>query len=235
MITNIRECGIGDIVMVLGYLEDRIRDFIAVTFPDLKVRFIINELYAETNTGYSLMLAADAVQGRGFVKFDADVVFDKTILTNLMDSEFETCLCVDTNIQLEAEEVKVAIQENNRITHASKTLNPNDAIGESIGIEKISEDAAGILFCELRLMMKDQINHQEYYEAAYERLIERDVAFYSLDITGLKWVEIDTAEDFSEAKTHFQASEIVPYEMEMSLQSSAVNRQAVVDSSPAIG
>ena len=38
--------------------------------------------------------------------------------------------------------------------------------------------------------------HQEYYEGAYERLIEKDVPFYALDISGLKWIEIDTSEDF---------------------------------------
>ncbi|MFT6703430.1 MAG: choline kinase [Pseudomonadales bacterium] len=227
MITNTRECGIDDFVVVLGYLEDQIRDFIAVTFPDLKVSFIVNELYAETNTGYSLMLAADAVQGRGFVKFDADVVFDKTILNNLMDSDFETCLCVDTNIQLDAEEIKVAIHENNRITHASKTLDPNDAIGESIGIEKISQETATILFNELRLMMEDQSNHQEYYEAAYERLIEQDVPFFALDITGLKWVEIDTQNDFSEAARLFQTTEVFPFNNYPSPQPSIYSTPAV--------
>ena len=45
-------------------------------------------------------------------------------------------------------------------------------------------------------MMQDKRNHQEYYEYAYERLIEKNVPFYALDISGLKWVEIDTHEDF---------------------------------------
>ena len=45
-------------------------------------------------------------------------------------------------------------------------------------------------------MMQDKKNNQEYYEDAYERLIEKNVPFYALDISGLKWVEIDTREDF---------------------------------------
>ena len=45
-------------------------------------------------------------------------------------------------------------------------------------------------------MIEDKRNHQEYYECAYERLIERKVPFYALDISGLKWVEIDAPEDF---------------------------------------
>ena len=45
-------------------------------------------------------------------------------------------------------------------------------------------------------MMADPINHQAYYEAAYERIINKSVPFYALDITGYKWVEIDNREDF---------------------------------------
>jgi choline kinase len=40
---------------------------------------------------------------------------------------------------------------------------------------------------------------------AYERLIEKDVPFYALDISGLKWVEIDTQEDFISAKKIFSS------------------------------
>ena len=44
--------------------------------------------------------------------------------------------------------------------------------------------------------MQYKKHHQEYYEGAYEKLIEKDVPFYALDISGLKWVEIDNREDF---------------------------------------
>ena len=55
-------------------------------------------------------------------------------------------------------------------------------------------------------MMRDKNNYQEYYEGAYERLIEQKIPFYALDITGLKWVEIDTKEDFHMAETMFSGS-----------------------------
>ena len=212
MITNIQECGINEFVVVIGYREQQIRDFIATTFPDLTVTYIVNELYAETNTGYSLMLAAEAVEDKGFVKFDADVVFGKTILKNLLDSDYENCLCVDTNIQLDAEEIKVALGEGNQIIRVSKTVSLLDAVGESIGIEKISPTSAASLFNELRQMMEDQANHQEYYEAAYERLIDQSTPFFALDITGLSWVEIDTVNDFDEAARLFKTQEVLDSE-----------------------
>lgn len=199
MITNILDCGITEIILVLGYLQEQIKAFVTDTFPELNVTYLVNESYANTNTGYSLMLAENVVGSSAFIKFDADVVFDKNILSNLIACDYENCLCIDKNIQLDAEEIKVIIAENNMVVKANKTVNPAEAVGESIGIEKISAATAVKLFAELRLMMADEVNHQEYYEGAYERLINQHVPFYSLDITGLKWIEIDTLEDFSEA------------------------------------
>ena len=201
MISHIQKCGISEVVFVLGYLQDQIKDYVKTQFPDLVAHYITNKKYKETNTGYSLLLTKDLVQNSTFIKFDADVVFDISILKNLIDSEHDNCLCIDKNIHLDAEEIKVIIREENRVVKASRTVNPEDAIGESIGIEKISPEAAHALFSELEIMMKDEQHHQEYYEAAYERIIEKDVPFHALDISGLKWTEIDTKEDFLTAES----------------------------------
>ena len=196
MLSHIQDCGIHEVIFVLGYLQEQIKEYVKTNFPDLNTHFVTNGRYAETNTGFSLMLTKDLIQGSTFIKFDADVVFDKEILKKLIECEYDNCLCVDKNINLDAEEIKVIVKDNNRVIKASKTVNPKDAVGESIGIEKISGETAKLLFAELEIMMEDEQNHQEYYEGAYERLMEDHVPFYALEISGLRWVEIDTQEDF---------------------------------------
>ena len=203
MISHIQNCGINDVVFVLGYLQEQIRDYVKTRFPDLDACFVTNDKYAETNTGYSLMLAKDLIGSSTFIKFDADVVFEKEILEKLIGCGFANCLCIDKNIDLDAEEIKVITDDQNRVLKANKTVNPKDAVGESIGIERIDGETAMLLFAELEMMMEDVQNHQEYYEAAYERLIERQVPFYALDIGRLKWVEIDTHDDFAVAAEIF--------------------------------
>ena len=200
MISHIQNCHINEIVFVTGYLENQIKEYVKKNFPDIKTHFITNEKYTETNTGFSLLLAKDFVKNSDFIKFDADVVFDQEILKKLIKCPYENVLCVDKNIDLDAEEIKVIIDDENKILKASKTVDPKKAVGESIGIEKIGENTAKLLFQELKEMMEDKKNHQEYYEAAYERLIEKGASFHALDITGLEWVEIDTKEDFDLAK-----------------------------------
>lgn len=204
MISNILDCGVEEFIFVTGYLEEEVKNHVKEKFPNLKAHFITNKNYSETNTGYSLMLTKDAVGDSDFVKFDADVVFDKAILEKLLHCPYKTALCVDKNIHLEAEEIKVLVDEENRVLKVSKTVDPKKAVGESIGIEKIGKETSKVLFQELETMMSEKKHHNEYYEGAYERLIENNVTFNTLDITGLHWVEIDTLEDFNLAKAIFQ-------------------------------
>jgi choline kinase len=204
MLSHVQQCGISEVVFVLGYLRDQIVDYVAKHFPDLQVTYLVNHKYPTTNTGYSLMLALRETKGSPFIKFDADVVFDRDILSWLINSEHENCLCIDKNIQLDAEEIKVTIRDDNKVVRASKSVRPIDAVGESIGIEKISSQTGSLLLADLQKAMRDAANHQQYYEDAYERLIAQDVPFHALDISGLKWTEIDTEEDFAAAEKMFR-------------------------------
>ena len=203
MISHLQSSGINDVVIVLGYLQQQIKDYIASNFSGVNFQFVINEHYETTNTGYSLMLTEPFVKDCDFIKFDADVVFEKSILNKLIASEYNNVLCIDKAINLDAEEIKVIIDEQGKVLKASKEVAPKDAVGESIGIEKIGQVTAIRLFTELKLMMQDTENHQAYYEAAYERLIEKNAAFNTIDITGLNWTEIDTLADFDLAKSIF--------------------------------
>lgn len=203
MIRNCLSCGISQFVLVLGHRSDQIKQYVDKTFRGIRVTYVMNDRYRDTNTGYSLMLAADAVKSGEFIKFDADVVFDVRILRNLLDSQMENVLCIDRNIALADEEVKVIADDQMRVSKISKSVDPEAALGESIGIEKISAATGKRLFEALNDMMVIPGNAQDYYEAAYERLVEKDTVFHALDITGLNWTEIDTAEDFDAANAMF--------------------------------
>jgi len=204
MLTNIRDAGITDVIIVTGYLATMVKTFVTENFPSLRFTFVPNDKYLETNTGYSLMLTKDAVGDSDFIKFDADVVFEQAVLEKLLKYEGATALCIDTNIHLEAEEVKVTLDENGKVVKVGKTLNPHTAQGESIGIEKIGRDAGKLLFAELERLMADVRNYGEYYDDSYTTLVNEGIPFYAVDITGLKWVEVDTHEDYKNAVEIFR-------------------------------
>ncbi len=203
MIRNCLSCGMSRFVLVLGHRADEIKRFVDKTFRGIRVTYVISDRYRDTNTGYSLMLASSAIGTAEFVKFDADVVFDVKILRQLVDSDQSNVLCIDRNIALEDEEVKVITDDQMQVLEVGKSVDPKLALGESIGIEKISAKTGPLLFAELTQMMKRQAHLQDYYEAAYARLVDKGTIFHALDITGLNWTEIDTAEDFAAANAMF--------------------------------
>ena len=203
MIRNCLSCGMSQFILVLGHRADEIRHFVDKTFRGLRVTYVTNERYRDTNTGYSLMLAAAAIGTVEFVKFDADVVFDVKILRELLDSDSANVLCIDRNIALEDEEVKVIADKQMQVIEVGKSVDPKLALCESIGIEKISATTSALLFAELTEMMENGGHLQAYYEAAYARLVNHGSDFRALDITGLDWTEIDTAKDFAAANAMF--------------------------------
>jgi choline kinase len=205
MIRNCLSCGISQFVIVVGHKADQIKQLVNKNFRGIRVTYVINERYHDTNTGYSLMLASSAIGSAEFVKFDADLVFDVNILRRLIDSDLPNVLCIDRDIALEDEEVKVVTDDQMRVLEIGKTVDSKIAAGESIGVEKISAETGSLLFTELSQMMESSVNHQEYYEAAYSQLVSKNTVFHALDITGQKWTEIDTSEDFATANRLFDS------------------------------
>lgn len=101
------------------------------------------------------------------------------------------------------EEDKVITDDQMQVLKVGKSVDLKPAPGESIGIEEISAKTGPLLFAELDEMMENREHFQEYYEAAYERLVMQRTVFRALDITGLNWTEIDTAEDYAAANAMF--------------------------------
>jgi choline kinase len=207
MIHNCLNCGISQFVLVLGHQSDKIKQLVSKVFRGIRVTYVINERYHDTNTAYSLMLASSAVGSAEFVKFNADLVFDANILRQLVGSDLPNVLCIDRDIALKDEEVKVITDDQMRVLEIGKFINSKIAAVESIGVEKISAETGPFLFTELSQMMENSLNHQEYYETAYAQLMKKNTVFHALDVTGKKWSEVDTADGFATANHMFGSSD----------------------------
>ncbi len=201
MLENIKAAGLTQIIIITGYLENQIKNFVLKEFPDLDVNFCTNNIYHKTNTAYSLLLAKDFVANDDFIKFDADVVFELEILKRLVKCP-NSALAIDRNINLDAEEIKVRV-EKGKIVEVGKKIKPSLALGESIGIEKVTNAAAQIFLGQLELLMQKPENFNEYYDDSYPKIVEAGLPFEAVDITGLKWVEIDTLQDYELAQKTF--------------------------------
>lgn len=204
MIDNLKAAGLTEFIVITGYMADVVRTYIKDNYPDLNVTFIHNDRYEETNTGYSLFLTRDAVGNDSFVKLDGDVVFEQAVIEKLVKDPAQNCLTIDKNIHLDKEEVKAQIGENNQILKVGKTLDARMAHGESIGIEKVGAETGKVFYEILQRDVVEKQKWQEYYDDSYTTLVEEGHPFSAVDISGLKWVEIDTHEDYDRANELFK-------------------------------
>jgi choline kinase len=202
ILESLEDVGIPDILIITGYEEKQLKTFVKKMFPHLSVQFITNKKYESTNTGYSLLLARDFINSDDFIKFDADVVFEKAILEKLINSS-SSALCIDKNIHLEAEEVKVTTDKKANVLSVGKKIDGQTAQGESIGIEKLTKEAGEELFSILDNLMKNPKHYQDYYDDSYTTLVKKGLHFIAVDVTGNKWVEIDTLQDYKHANLLF--------------------------------
>ena len=192
--------GIKDFVIVTGYLHEKIEAFVKEQYADtISVKFIYNNVYDSTNNIYSLWLARPEAEGEDFVLLDSDLLYDPQIITEVMANKAANVLTLIKH-DLGEEEMKVVTDADGVIKEISKTCNPSDAAGESLGIEKIGKEYSAALYKELEVMMNKEHLENKFYELAFERLIPQGHTYNVLDVSHLFSCELDTVEDFENAK-----------------------------------
>jgi len=187
--------GIKRCVIVTGHCHEMIKAFVQLMGLPLHVSYVYNPHFATTNNNYSLWLARADVIGRSMLLLDADILFHTQILARLLDSPHTNALVVRLSNNLGHEEIKLEIDRSDRVTKIGKEINPLEAAGESLGIEKFSAAAVRPLFEALG----ERKDRDEFYEASFQEIIDRGVKIYSVDSGSYPCIEIDTIEDLRAA------------------------------------
>ncbi|MBR5729549.1 MAG: phosphocholine cytidylyltransferase family protein [Prevotella sp.] len=197
-VDGILAAGISELVVVTGYRAQMIRDFLTSHYPDLTIHFIDNPDYAHNNNIFSLWLTRPYTEGHDFLLLDSDILFDPEIIPAVLSAE-GSALALNRH-ELGEEEIKVIVDEQNRVVEISKVCSIEQAIGESVGIEKMEAAYSKALFSELEKMIEGEGLIDIFYERAFERLIPQGHTFTVVDTTRFFSIELDTVEDFENAK-----------------------------------
>lgn len=193
-IRTLRVCGIAEIIVVVGYEAERVRQSC-----DPQIYFVENTRFDQTNSLYSLWLTRDLLLD-GFVVINSDVLFHPQLLADLLTAYYEDALLLAYRDQLSTalgdEEMKVQVR-GGRVVDISKTMNPLDADGENVGIVKFGPSGARVLVEQ----MNDLIAAGCYRDWAPRAFLEfsRRRTLHITDTRGYPWIEIDFPEDYERA------------------------------------
>ena len=197
--------GITELVIVTGYRAMMIREFLDSHYPTLTIHYLHNADYEHNNNIYSLWMSGQKVRNKEFLLMDSDILCDPAAVAAVARGK-GAALALNRH-ELGEEEMKVVVDSHMNITQINKTCNPTDALGESVGIEKITADYSEALFRELDQMIEREGLIDIFYERAFERLIAQGHTFRVIDTTHFFSYELDTPEDFQ------RASKLIPQEM----------------------
>lgn len=199
------KAGIREFVIVTGYLHEQIESFVKQTYGhSISTCFIFNKDYETTNNIYSLWLARPEAEGREVLLLDSDLLYDGQIIERVLADKHDNVLTLIRH-ELGEEEMKVVIDAEGSIVEISKTCDPALAAGESLGIERMGKAYTTALYKELDCMMNSEHLENKFYELAFQRLIAQGHTYSVLDVTDLFSCELDTVEDFENAKERIPA------------------------------
>jgi choline kinase len=203
---NLAAVGLRDIVIVVGYAADAVRDRAARLEHDHGVRLTLvdNDRAEEWNNAYSLWLAREHFAA-GALLVNGDTVhpvsIEKTLLTAAQaqgDAQTGLILAVDDVKRLAEEEMKVIISADGLITRITKLMDPQLAYGEYIGATLIGASAAAPLAAALETTWRR--DPSQYYEDGFQELADRGGAIAIAPIGDVEWVEVDNHDDLRRAR-----------------------------------
>ena len=189
--------GVKEFVVVTGYRAEMIREFLTVNYQLSIINYIDNVDFEHNNNIFSLWLAMQKLHGQEVLLMDSDILCDPEAVRRVA-RKTNPALAMQQH-ELGEEEMKIVVDEAGRITEISKTCSPADAIGESVGIEKMTPAYTEAIYQELRKMILDEGQIDIFYERAFERLIPQGHTFEVVDTTDLFSYELDTPEDLEKA------------------------------------
>src|SRR5690625_911508 len=195
------DAGISNIVVVAGYRADMVQKWCEERYPK-HVNVIVNSRYETTNNMYSLYLARGEVQSDGFILSNGDVVYDPSIIKDLVEHPGEDLIGTEAG-SYDEEAMKVVVKDG-FIRDISKGIPKDKAYGRSIDLYKISKKVSHQLFAEIDRVINTEHQLQDWTEVAIRNIVaDGQAALHPYDIGSRNWVEIDDHRDLSLADDVF--------------------------------
>ncbi|HCI45023.1 MAG TPA: hypothetical protein DE315_05805 [Candidatus Omnitrophica bacterium] len=194
-IKHLNDSGIGKIVIVTGHAFDQVREELFS-----KADFAHNPFYEVSGILPSLWLARGLIGREDFVFITGDSIYHPDILKRCIDAPGDIVICVKTG-KCDAEAVKVIIHEGG-IVDMGKDIPPDQANNEFMGMMKVSPAGNRLVFDMVDQYLRDgRLN--AYLSDVLMELQRTGTRIDFINTNGDPYIEIDTPEDYEQAKRCF--------------------------------
>lgn len=107
---QLHKCGINEIVITTGYLDEVLIDYYNSLKLPLEYTFVKNPVYYKTNYIYSIYLARSFLLD-DIILLHGDLVFETSVLEDLLKKDY-SCMTVSSAIPLPSKDFKAVVKDN---------------------------------------------------------------------------------------------------------------------------
>jgi choline kinase len=192
--------GFKRLVVVTGYLENHIRDFLGNQMGDVKIDYVFSPLYNETNNIYSLWMAREVIN-ESFLLLESDLVFDGSLLKDMLYPDRIAVAKMLPWMNGTSVTINQAQQVKAFLTGSA------DSFGETkyktVNIYSISLKSWHEIVKRLnKHITAGKVNG--YYETVFaEMIVDGSLIFKAVSFDDKPWYEIDTIVDLAKAEKLF--------------------------------
>ena len=200
LINSLCEHGFTRLVIVVGYLDHRVRESLYEKNDKLDIEFVINPRYATTNNLYSLWLARLTID-EPCLLLESDVVFDSSLLREMLQPNRMAV----SRMRPWMNGTTVTVDNAQHVTafQFAKAKASSEILHKTVNMYSFSRDNWRKLVQRLSShVTAGRLN--EYYETVLaEMLREGSIAMDAVAFDKGRWYEIDTLEDLHQAELMF--------------------------------
>lgn len=206
LIRELRSQKIREIVVVTGYMSEKLEKHLQAYHKDTNIIFVENEIYDSTNNIYSLWLAKEYME-HGFFLFEADVFCDEFLIHELLNSPHHNLIVVDKH-KKGMDGTVVELTEDGLVKEMYLKRHQGEEFSyyqkyKTVNFYKLSG------YYSQKYLIPKMGNHidRDDVNVYYEQIIKEDIdeghSFYALETGDNRWWEIDTPEDLEKARSIF--------------------------------
>ena len=200
-VDNLSRLGVREICLCLGYEREKI--LAAIDCPNnIRLSHRFNPDYREGSMISLWSMRDDFADNEDVLLMDADVLYEFSILADLVQAPRSNLLLLDQDFIPGEEPVKICLRKG-RIVEFRKHLEPAleyDTVGESVGFFRFSP-AMGARLIEVSNQYVDSGQREAPCEEAIRDILLANAQDFDVcDVSGKKWIEIDFPEDIERAE-----------------------------------
>ncbi len=211
VLSQLDKCNLEEIILVLGYKKDVLKEFINNLGIKTKISYIDNDIYDKTNNIYSLYMTKEEMLKNDILLLESDLIFDNSILKNLtVDTNKNMAVIASYEPWMDGTCVKLDSENNiiDFVTSKKFDFNNTKNLYKTVNVYKFSKEfnKCYIKFLEAYLSSNGE---NQYYETVLETMINvlpNELKGFVLN-DNQKWYEIDDKQDLDIAESIFSSKD----------------------------